>query len=276
MRRIFTKIFSVVLFLVCVANANELDGGADAGVVVVDSSVSGTTFNADASTAEKQNSQKKTKSGFFFATDLTLNAAPKLHIVQTNPYTQEQTSTDVRGQTFGFSLYLGMKFPNHRFYLGYGGYFGPTVNKKEAYWYDRNKDPFGRYPFCEDIEESYDTYLLVLGYDFTPRIRQDTRLILGAFVGLAEFSKTSKYPEGAVDEPPTYSTDLFVYGAKVGVSYEFGSSFSVDLGLRYTRHSGGKYETDEETSADGVSYRLKEEVKPFGTLGAFVGLAYTF
>ncbi|TKX31091.1 outer membrane beta-barrel protein [Campylobacter estrildidarum] len=121
---------------------------------------------------------------------------------------------DVSGNLPAFGLRAGYRFnESHRIYAAYN--YSDEFN-------DLIKTP------RIQIEGDFTTHKFLLGYDFTPKLFEKTRAVLGVYSG---YAKTN------IDLKTTFLSlsqdfDGFVYGAKIGAIYELTPRNEIELGFK--------------------------------------------
>ncbi|AXP09229.1 outer membrane beta-barrel protein [Campylobacter hepaticus] len=121
---------------------------------------------------------------------------------------------DVSGNIPVFGLRIGYRLnQTHRIY--------------SAYNYSDEFSDLIKVPSFE-IQGNFTTHKFLLGYDFTPKLFESTRAVLGGYLG---YAKTN------IDLKTSFSSlgrnfDGFVYGLKAGAMYELNQNNEVELGFK--------------------------------------------
>lgn len=78
------------------------------------------------------------------------------------------------------------------------------------------------------IDGEFDTHKILFGYDFTPKVFDNTRAVLGLYGGYARTDLTLKTTLLSLSE----NFDGFTYGAKIGALYELNPSNEIEFGFK--------------------------------------------
>ncbi|MFQ6342327.1 outer membrane beta-barrel protein [Campylobacter sp. VTCC 70190] len=152
-------------------------------------------------------------SGFFIGTDATWMHAQVKGDLKHNK-TNKTFNGDVSGNMPSFGLKAGYHFnQTHRIYA--------------AYNYSDEFSDFIRMPSFQ-IEGDFTTHKFLTGYDFTPKLFEKTRAVLGVYSGYAKTNIELKTSRLSLSQ----DFDGFVYGAKIGALYDFNSHNEIELGFK--------------------------------------------
>lgn len=140
-------------------------------------------------------------SGFFIGTDAAwMHAQVKSELKHKN--TKRNFNGDISGNIPSFGLKLGYRLnENHRIYAGYN--------------YSDEFSDFIKTPKIQ-IEGDFTTHKFFTGYDFTPKLFEKTRAVLGVYGGYARTDLTLKTSFLSLSQ----NFDGYFYGAKIGALYD--------------------------------------------------------
>lgn len=152
-------------------------------------------------------------SGFFIGADAAwMHAQVKSELKHKN--TKQNFNGDISGNIPSFGLKLGYRLnENHRIYAGYN--------------YSDEFSDFIKTPKIQ-IEGDFTTHKFLTGYDFTPKLFEKTRAVLGVYGGYARTDLTLKTSFLSLSQ----NFDGYFYGAKIGALYDLTSHNEIELGFK--------------------------------------------
>ncbi|EGK8022011.1 porin family protein [Campylobacter lari] len=121
---------------------------------------------------------------------------------------------DLEGDVPVFGLRVGYRFSeNHRIYgaYNYSSEFSDVINTTKF-----------------KIDGEFTTHKFLLGYDFTPKIFEKTRAVLGVYGGYARTDITLKTSFLSLSQ----DFDGYTYGAKIGALYELNQANEIEFGFK--------------------------------------------
>ncbi|AJC85523.1 outer membrane beta-barrel protein [Campylobacter sp. RM16704] len=127
---------------------------------------------------------------------------------------QANFNGDLKGNIPVFGLKAGYHFnDNHRLYgaYNYSSEFSDVINTTRL-----------------KIDGEFTTHKFLLGYDFTPKIFEKTRAVLGIYGGYAKTDITLKTSFLSLSQ----NFDGYTYGAKIGALYELTPSNEIEFGFK--------------------------------------------
>ncbi len=152
-------------------------------------------------------------SGFFIGADAAwMHAQVKSELKHKN--TKQNFNGDISGNIPSFGLKLGYRLnENHRIYAGYN--------------YSDEFSDFIKTPKIQ-IEGDFTTHKFLTGYDFTPKLFEKTRAVLGVYGGYARTDLTLKTSFLSLSQ----NFDGYFYGAKIGALYDLTPHNEIELGFK--------------------------------------------
>lgn len=152
-------------------------------------------------------------SGFFIGADAAwMHAQVKSELKHKN--TKRNFNGDISGNIPSFGLKLGYRLnENHRIYAGYN--------------YSDEFSDFIKTPKIQ-IEGDFTTHKFLTGYDFTPKLFEKTRAVLGVYGGYARTDLTLKTSFLSLSQ----NFDGYFYGAKIGALYDLTPHNEIELGFK--------------------------------------------
>ncbi|TXE88158.1 porin family protein [Campylobacter volucris] len=166
--------------------------------------------------------------------------------------TQSNFNGDLEGNIPVFGLKIGYRInENHRVY--------------SAYNYSSEMSDVITIPKFT-IDGEFDTHKILFGYDFTPKVFDNTRAVLGLYSGYARTDLTLKTTLLSLSE----NFDGFTYGAKIGALYELNSSNEIEFGFKIEKTT---YTSENfYQSAIGSNFYNPEQTN----YGLYLGYTYKF
>lgn len=115
----------------------------------------------------------------------------------------------------------------------------PVFGLKIGYRINENHRVYSAYNYSSEmsdviqttkikIDGEFDTHKILFGYDFTPKVFDNTRAVLGLYGGYARTDLTLKTTLLSLSE----NFDGFTYGAKIGALYELNPSNEIEFGFK--------------------------------------------
>ncbi|ELE2029270.1 outer membrane beta-barrel protein [Campylobacter jejuni] len=152
-------------------------------------------------------------SGFFIGADAAwMHAQVKSELKHKN--TKQNFNGDISGNIPSFGLKLGYRLnENHRIYAGYN--------------YSDEFSDFIKTPKIQ-IEGDFTTHKFLTGYDFTPKLFEKTRAVLGVYGGYARTDLTLKTSFLSLSQ----NFDGYFYGANIGALYDLTPHNEIELGFK--------------------------------------------
>lgn len=153
----------------------------------------------------------------------------------------------------------------------------PVFSLKVGYRINENHRVYSAYNYSSEmsdviqttnikIDGEFDTHKILFGYDFTPKIFDDTRAVLGIYGGYAKTDLTFKTNGLSLSE----NFDGFTYGAKIGALYELDSSNEVEFSFKVEKTT---YTSENfYQSSIGSNFYNPEQTN----YGLYLGYTYKF
>ncbi|MBF7043345.1 outer membrane beta-barrel protein [Campylobacter volucris] len=142
----------------------------------------------------------------------------------------------------------------------------PVFGLKIGYRINENHRVYSAYNYSSEmsdvitiprftIDGEFDTHKILFGYDFTPKVFDNTRAVLGLYGGYARTDLTLKTGRLSLSE----NFDGFTYGAKIGALYELNPSNEIEFGFKvekttytsenfYQNNIGSNFYNPEQTN----------------------------
>lgn len=190
-------------------------------------------------------------SGFFIGAD-----AAYVHTQVKGDLKHNKTGAVINGDLSSSIPILGLK-------MGYR--FNDLHRLYTAYNYSDEFSEFIRTPRIQ-IEGDFATHKLLLGYDFTPKIFEKVRAVVGGYLGYAKTNIDLKTSLLSLSQ----DFDGFVYGAKIGAIYELNAFNEIELGFKAEQIN---YNT-KDFYQNGIGSNFYDPKQR--NYGAYLGYAYKF
>lgn len=161
----------------------------------------------------------------------------------------------------------------HRYYLSYE--YGGKSSGSRSY----DIELAGVVIANEWEKYEFTSHRFLLGYDYTPLIRQNLRADIGVFAGysLGKFDLENSLIQDIAPAIPSY-LDGFSYGAKLGALYEMDDRWDIEFGAKIMRTMYKSKDFDISFDYGGTTYKIED--KPFRLkqldMGAYLGVSYRF
>ncbi|WP_158654867.1 outer membrane beta-barrel protein [Helicobacter mesocricetorum] len=185
---------------------------------------------------------------------------------------QEEFDLNIKDKVSNFGLRAGYRLsPEHRAYIAY--YHQSKIKDTDNIPVIVSGNVIANIP----VESKYRAHRAVIGYDFTPKLSENIRGVLGAYGGYSFLNvNTESNFFGDIFSLPS-AFDGLIYGAKMGFLYELGR-VEVELGVKLEQI---RYKTrDLKLSFDVGGTKtdvLNENIKPMQTTGGmYLGFNYKF
>ncbi|MBM0637562.1 porin family protein [Campylobacter sp. VicNov18] len=192
-------------------------------------------------------------SGFFIGTDaIWMHSEVRSNIEHKNSSNVKIFSGDMSGNMPAFGLRAGYRLNDtHRIYsaYSYSDEFSDLVT-------------ISKY----QIEGDFTTHKFLLGYDFTPRLFEKIRALLGVYSGYAKTNIDLKAFRSSLGR----NFDGFVYGAKAGAVYELTQHNEIELGFKAEQISYNSKNFDK----NGLGSNLYNPTQR--NYGVYLGYNYKF
>ncbi|RKO64379.1 hypothetical protein CKA54_05690 [Campylobacter sp. P255] len=115
----------------------------------------------------------------------------------------------------------------------------PVFGLKIGYRLNENHRLYGAYNYSSELSDvinvsrlkidgEFTTHKFLLGYDFTPKIFEKTRAVLGLYGGYARTDMTLKTSLLSISQ----DFDGYTYGAKIGALYELNQANEIEFGFK--------------------------------------------
>lgn len=161
----------------------------------------------------------------------------------------------------------------HRYYLSYE--YGGKSSGSRSY----DIELAGVVIANEWEKYEFTSHRFLLGYDYTPLIRQNLRADIGVFAGyaLGKFDVENSLIQDIAPAIPSY-LDGFSYGAKLGALYEMDDRWDIEFGAKIMRTMYKSKDLNISFDYGGATYKIED--KPFRLkqldMGAYLGVSYRF
>ncbi|EGK8048423.1 outer membrane beta-barrel protein [Campylobacter lari] len=158
---------------------------------------------------------------------------------------------DLEGDVPVFGLRVGYRFSeNHRLYgaYNYSSEFSDVINTAKF-----------------KIDGEFTTHKFLLGYDFTPKIFEKTRAVLGVYGGYARTNMTLKTSILSLSQ----DFDGYTYGAKIGALYELNQANEIEFGFKAEQTH---YDTRNFSTANSSNFYDPKQTN----YGLYLGYTYKF
>ncbi|MCV3406516.1 porin family protein [Campylobacter lari] len=158
---------------------------------------------------------------------------------------------DLEGDVPVFGLRVGYRFSeNHRLYgaYNYSSEFSDVINTAKF-----------------KIDGKFTTHKFLLGYDFTPKIFEKTRAVLGVYGGYARTNMTLKTSILSLSQ----DFDGYTYGAKIGALYELNQANEIEFGFKAEQTH---YDTRNFSTANSSNFYDPKQTN----YGLYLGYTYKF
>ncbi|EAJ6135963.1 porin family protein [Campylobacter lari] len=115
----------------------------------------------------------------------------------------------------------------------------PVFSLRAGYRFNENHRIYGAYNYSSELSDvinttrlkidgEFTTHKFLLGYDFTPKIFEKTRAVLGVYGGYAKTDITLKTNFLSLSQ----NFDGYTYGAKIGALYELNQANEIEFGFK--------------------------------------------
>ncbi|CAM4176946.1 outer membrane beta-barrel protein [Campylobacter armoricus] len=115
----------------------------------------------------------------------------------------------------------------------------PVFGLRAGYRFNENHRAYGAYSYSSEfsdvidvarlkIDGEFTTHKFLLGYDFTPKIFEKTRAVLGIYGGYAKTDITLKTKFLSLSQ----DFDGYTYGTKIGALYELTPLNEIEFGFK--------------------------------------------
>ncbi|EAK0436345.1 porin family protein [Campylobacter lari] len=168
-----------------------------------------------------------------------------------NTKNNKKFNGDLEGDIPVFGLRVGYRFSeNHRFYgaYNYSSEFSDVINTPRF-----------------KIDGEFTTHKFLLGYDFTPKIFEKTRAVLGVYGGYARTDMTLKTSFLSLSQ----DFDGYTYGAKIGALYELNQANEIEFGFKAEQ---SHYNTRNFSTANSSNFYDPKQTN----YGLYLGYTYKF